>query len=118
MNLEILTLIGLIGAIPAIPIFVGHLKAAARWRPRSRKGSLWPLVTDLVAIGWVAFLRDEGLLMHEVGAPDGVSLGLRSVVLLGIVLGAICTVGYDQYVARRPARPRDTTEQLAAISSR
>lgn len=106
MNMHILMLVGLIAATVVMPVLAQHAKQLARWRPQSRKGSPWPVVVDLACIGWVAVLRAEGLLTREVETPEGVTLGWGSVVLLGLVLGAIYTLGYDQFMTRRqPAKP-------------
>jgi hypothetical protein len=101
MNLQILTLVGLLAIPVVMPVLAQHAKQLTRWRPRSRKGSPWPVLVDLGCILWIAVLRLEGLLSHEVDAPEGVTLGWGSVLLLGLVAGAICTIGYDQFMARR-----------------
>ena len=105
MELRLLTLVGILAIPVVMPVLVQHVKQAVRWRPGTKKGSPWPAVTDLGCIGWVAVLRLEGLLPHEVEAPADVALGWGSVVLLGLVAGAVCTIGYDQFMARRRPTP-------------
>lgn len=107
MTLEILTLIGVFAIPLVLPVLIGHVKQASRWRPGRRGGSVWPLVTDLGAIAWVWLLARGGLLPYDVVTPEGVAIGWEAIVLLGVTFGVLCTLGYDglEALLKRRAPP-------------
>lgn len=91
------SVIGLAAVPSVLPLFVEHLKhavRAARGGPASASTSIsaWPLVTDLLAVGWTLALWQGGLLG---GLPGGEELRLTTVVLLGLAAGVAASLGYD-----------------------
>ncbi|GMU39539.1 MAG: hypothetical protein AMXMBFR23_04050 [Chloroflexota bacterium] len=80
-----------LGVAPAVlPVIVEHLKRAVR------RESVWPLVTDALAIAWVLALRDAGLL----GALGLGEVRVTTAVLLGLATGVAASAGYDGWRAR------------------
>ncbi len=106
MNLGVLAIIGLFAMPAVVPVFMQHVKKATRFR--SRSGSLWPLATDVAAVAWTIVLWRGGLLVKDVEVPEGVTLTLPVVVLIGITAGVACTLGYDgwqRFGPRKDASP-------------
>jgi hypothetical protein len=110
VTLEILTLIGVFTIPLVLRVLMDHVKQASRWRPGTKRGSVWPLATDIAAVAWVAMLHRASLLQYDIVVPDGVPIRWEAIVLLGITFGVLCTLGYDGLEAllkRRqpPAQP-------------
>ena len=107
MTIDVLTLVGILTIPLVLPVLISHVKQASRWRPGRRSGSVWPLVTDVAAIAWVWLLARGDLLPYDVATPDGVPIGWEAIVLLGLTLGVLCTLGYDglEALLKRRAPP-------------
>lgn len=98
-TLDLNTLIGIPGAFAVIPILVEDLRRFCQGIPigtpiTTDSGSPWPLVRDVVAVGWTFALWDGEML------PYGADLRWTSVLLVGLVLGAGIGKGVDYFRAR------------------
>ena len=99
MNLSLLMIVGLLSMPAILPIFVMHIRqfVALFGLDGRRKGSPWPLITDLVAVAWCSVLWYGGLLALDIEIPEGVTITFPVVVLVGIAAGVACTLGYDGF---------------------
>ena len=91
--MDIEATIGIGAAAAAVPVLTEHIKQAARaiegalrgWTP-TPAGSAWPLVCDLVAVGWALALYGGGMLP----LPNPVLA-----VLAGLATGVAASGAYD-----------------------
>ena len=92
--MDIESMIGIGAAVAAVPVLTEHIKQAARaiegalrgWTVGSGGPSAWPLVCDLVAVGWALALYAGGMLP----LPNPVLA-----VLAGLATGVAASGAYD-----------------------
>lgn len=94
LALDLNTVIGLAAMPFIIPLLVSDLRGFCEGIPLGPvgTGSPWPLVRDVLAVGWSFGLWSSGLLPWDVTWP--------AVVLLGLAVGVSIGAGRDFLVRR------------------